>query len=179
MPNIFGHLCKILQLAPTVDAFASASGVNSLCAQFRSQSNSCFNSLYTGDTVYANPAYSVALNFVAHIIACKVLDPTLGLILLLPVTRPAYSARQLAKKYLQLSHTFPAGSTIFHRPMGDGSRLQCHPCPWPIEVYTFKPSKLTGTSLNLRVRRTLKQLKSKTFVSNPHAVLPDFTAPVV
>ena len=179
MPNIFGHLCKILQLAPTVDAFASTSGVNSLCAQFRSQSNSCFHSLYTGDTVYANPAYSVALNFVAHIIACKVLDPTLGLILLLPVTRPAYSARQLAKKYLQLSHTFPAGSAIFHRPMGDGSRLQCHPCPWPIEVYTFKPSKLTSTSLNLRVRRTLKQLKSKTFVSTPHAVLPDFTAPVV
>ena len=38
---------------------------------------------------------------------------------------------------------------------------------------------MTSTSLNLRVRRTLKQLKSKTFVSIPHAVLPDFTAPVV
>ena len=179
IPSIFGHLCKVLQLHPTVDAFASDSGVNSLCKQYRSVSNPCFSSLYTGDTVYANPAYSVALDFVAHLIACKILDPTISTILLLPVTRPALAARQLATKYMQLSYTFPAGSSLFHRPMADGSRLQCHPCPWAVQVYTFKPTKLTSTSLNLRVRRTLKQLKAKTFVSTPHSTLSDFQVPTV
>jgi len=177
MPHVFGHLCKLLNVNPTVDAFASGSGANSLCKQFRSVTNSCFSSHYTGDCVYANPAYSVALDFVAHMVACKVMDPNISLMILLPVTRPALAARQLAAKYMQLSHTFPAGSSIFHRPLADGSRIQCHPCPWPVQVYTFKSGKLTATSLNLRVRRVLKKLKSKTSVVTPHSILDNFTPP--
>ena len=177
VPNVFKYLEKLVKMQATVDAFASPSGANSLCAKYRHVSNSCFSTLFTGDTVFANPAYSVALDFVAHMIACKKKDPTIGLILLLPATRSCLAARNLAAKYMQLTHTFSRDSSLFHRPLADGSRIQCHPCPWPIQVYCLFPNKPLRIHLNRRVLTTLKKLNAASFPVTPHSELQNFQLP--
>jgi hypothetical protein len=50
IPNLFQYLVKLTSLQPTVDAFASPSGSNSLCPKYRHVNNSCFSTLFTGDT---------------------------------------------------------------------------------------------------------------------------------
>ena len=173
LPTYFKFLQTKAGLNCTVDAFANPDGGNSHCNLYRHKDNSAFDTAYTKDIVFANPAYEKCFAFTTHFIACHLRSKYMGGILLLPDQEATKAAINLAERFLRPLHTFPPNTVLFTAPHADGSRNTCGPCPWAVRVYHAQPGSPIVPRLAKKdkaLHNNLRYIKSARFPNTAHTV---------
>lgn len=132
----------------TMDAAADCAGNNAhVTSKFCSPDNSFFETDCSGNTVWCNPPFDRAADFIAHYLTCKNnSSSTTSAVFVLPKWRNVPWSALTAK--MQLVHEYPVRMQLFTKPVspGSASRVSVGPAPWSVQVFYDPPNPIATNS---------------------------------
>jgi len=172
IPSEFDRIkAKLPHVSFTLDACANPDGSNALCGSFCSTVDSFLTKDLANQTVWLNPPFARARDFLTHYWEQKQLHPEISAVIVLPKWRslsdhPLYKQLTLLQTYPKGYHLFDSAcrtsssSSIGHvaadaavaagtdepaltEPQATPARQRLPGIPWPVQVWYDPPAPLT------------------------------------